>query len=116
MPDDTQRQTFEERKARIAARHARLARGSTARVLPDGRIEARAQRRRFAFPWTGLAAALACALIVKTVFLAHFGAEDYAGRVDRLWQGSALDRAGAWVLTPDDLTLTAAAHLEPMLP
>lgn len=59
--------------------------------------------------------AAACFLAFKGLLLASLGAEGYESRIGRLAAGSTVEKAGAWVMSPDPASLWIAETLQRIL-
>lgn len=76
-----------------------------------GRSHYRA-RRRLRLPLMGpVIMVVALVVVLKAAIQVQLGPELYQSKVDRLWQGHALEQIGAVLMQPDPLSLRVAASL-----
>lgn len=69
-------------------------------------------RRRMRLPLMGpVIMVVALVVVIKAAIQVQLGPEIYQSKVDRLWQGTALDQVGAVLMQPDPLSLRVAGHL-----
>lgn len=70
-------------------------------------------RRRMRLPLMGPVLMLVVIVVVlKAAIQAQLGPDLYQAKVDRLWQGSALEQVGAVLMQPDPLSLRVADGLD----
>jgi hypothetical protein len=112
---DAQLRGFTQRLKRIDRAHRRLARGYEPSVLHDGLIVPVPRRRRVRIPFAGLALILIAVLGFKGAAHALLGADTYESRIAALAEGGAVERAGAWIMQADALTLWLSAQLSQVL-
>lgn len=105
-------QQHAKRLTRIEAKRRAISRGAVYSVNHDGLIIARPRRRGMRFPLRGLFFAIASLLMFKVALLSSLGASIYSDRVAELAEGSAFERAGAWVMAADPLTSWAAIQVK----
>lgn len=103
-------QQLEKRLTRIEAKRKALSRGVIYSVNQDGLIIARPRRRGLRRPFHLLFMALAAVIGFKAVLYASLGAVTYNDRIAELAEGSIVERAGAWVMTADQLTVWLATE------
>jgi hypothetical protein len=106
---------FDKRVKQISRRHEKMANGVVRRVNPDGLIVARPRAYRPRFPLKGLLVLLAIGFLFKGFLFAYLGESGYAERVATLQAGTAMERAGAWVMQPDPATLAIAGLVQPLI-
>ncbi|MBK5945586.1 hypothetical protein CCR83_03750 [Rhodobacter veldkampii DSM 11550] len=106
---------FEDRLKRIDQIHsaggAFEASGALGRAYFET-VSAKPRRRQWMRP---LALILGGFVLFKGGLLAHLGFETYVGRLAHLQQGSVLERAGAWAMAPDGVTLWLAELFRPLI-
>ncbi len=105
---------FDRRVQRIQKRHRKLASGYVQTVGPDGLIIVK-PRRRIRFPWKGIVMVLLAFFAFKGFLHAELGDAIYAQRVAKLESGTAIERAGAWVMQADPLTQWISAQVRPYM-
>ena len=106
---------FDQRMRRISRRHTELSRGYVTSVNHDGLVVAK-PRRRMGRGTVRMLIVLACALVAFKAFLfAQLGADAYAAKVTALSEGSAVEKAGAWLMTADPVTVALGAQIAPFL-
>lgn len=109
--------TFRERMRRVNRRHEKIyINGARTKIGKDGLITTVPRRRMPTFPLRGLAIIFCAALLYKGVILAWIGPTVYDLRVGELAEGTAVERAGAWVLQADPVTAGIASAIKPILP
>lgn len=96
---------FDQRIKQIERKRDRLAKGSVKGMTSSGLIIERPRRYRPKFPLRAILILLIATFAIKGYFYASIGTNGYAARVAELAQGSTLDRAGAWVLQADPITI-----------
>lgn len=101
-------QQLNKRLTRIEARRRALSKGVIYSVNQDGLIIARPRRRGLRRPIHLLVVALVGVMLFKVVLYATLGASTYVARVAELAEGTMIERAGAWVMHADDLTIWLA--------
>lgn len=102
---------FASKVRKLDRKHARLSRGMTSKILPDGLMVARPRRRQFGVSARGVALMLASFFGFKTALLLTFGEITYTGRVAELASGTAVERAGAWVMQVEPVTAFFASFI-----
>ena len=90
--------------------------GYVTEVGPDGLIVARPVRVRPRLSLRPLIYCLAAFLIFKGLLLAELGSRVYGERVDRLRDGTAVEKVGAWVMQVDPVSRWIASQVAPHLP
>jgi hypothetical protein len=103
--------TFDERLRRLSRKHRKLANGVVHRVGSDGLIRAYPRRRAPRFPLQGIVILVGAAFLFKSFLYASLGAVVYNERVDLLWQGSIVEKGGAWVMQADPATVWLGARI-----
>ncbi|OZB15421.1 MAG: hypothetical protein B7X55_09630 [Rhodobacterales bacterium 34-62-10] len=107
---------FDNRLRRIHKSRVKLARGYVSVVGDDGLIVVKPKRRRMGFHLRALAFVIIGFLGFKVMILAALGQAVYADRVDTLREGSTVERAGAWVMQPDPVSVMLAQKIRTYLP
>ncbi|MDX5402302.1 MAG: hypothetical protein LPK02_09005 [Rhodobacterales bacterium] len=107
---------FDNRLRRIQKSRVKLAKGYVSVVGDDGLIVVKPQRRRAGFHLRALAFVIIGFMGFKILILAALGQGVYEERVDTLREGSTVERAGAWVMQPDPLSVMAAQKIRAYLP
>lgn len=107
---------FQRRLKRIEKDHRSLSSGYVELEERDGLlVPVRRVRARRGFPWRGLFLVLLVFLVFKSTLLAHLGPIRYIETHSRMEQGSAVEKAGAWVLRPDPATVYISEKIAPYL-
>lgn len=96
---------FDRRMRRISKRQSKLSHGYVTKVNPDGLVVAKPQRRSYRGLMRGLVILIAVMMIFKGVLYTQLGAAAYEARVTSLKEGSVVEQSGAWVMTPDPVTV-----------
>ncbi len=102
---------FERRIDRLTKKHQAMARGYSARMRSDGLIEIKPRRAHLRFSPRGLFLFIAAFVVFKAFLLANLGADTYDQRVSRLQEGTAVEKAGAFVMQIDPLSQFVAGHM-----
>lgn len=102
---DRQHREFGSRVKRIDRRHRKLADGYVSSVSTDGLVVAVPRSRRMRVPFAGLALLALGIIGFKGIVHSQLGPTAYEARIDRLAQGSQVEKVGAWVMQADPLTL-----------
>ena len=100
--------SFEKRLRRIVKTHQRLANGVVHRVDENNLITAQPRIYNPRFPLRGLILLMGTAFLFKGYILASLGTTAYSERIADLAQGSLVERAGAWIMQADQVTLAVA--------
>lgn len=95
---------FDRRLKRIVRNHQRMSHGVTHKVSSNGLIVARPRIYNPKFPLKGLVLAVVAMFAFKGFLYANLGAETYDLRVSELASGTAVEKAGAWVMQADPAT------------
>ncbi len=106
---------FDKRLKQIERRHEKMSRGVVRSMNSDGLIVARPRAYRPRFPLKGLIVVLLIGFLFKGFVFAYLGEEAYAERVTSLQSGTAMEKAGAWVMQPDPATLLIANSIGAIL-
>lgn len=96
---------FDTRVKRIDRRHRKMAQGYAATIGRDGLMKAVPQRRRIRVPFAGIALVAVGIIAFKGFVHAQLGPSSYETRVANLSSGTQIEKAGAWVMQADPLTL-----------
>ncbi|MEY8841766.1 hypothetical protein AB9K41_22285 [Cribrihabitans sp. XS_ASV171] len=106
---------FDRRVRRLAKKHNALAGGYRTQMRPDGLIVMKPRRARPGISLRAVIVFVAGFLLFKGVLLASVGLQTYEDRVTRLAQGTTAERAGAWVMQADPVSLRVSEILRPWL-
>lgn len=106
---------FDRRMRRIHRRHSKLSHGYVTSINDDGLVVAKPQRRSSKGALRGVVLILAVTMLFKGFLHAQLGPDAYSERVTRLSEGSAIEKAGAWVMTADPLTLWISAQVSSLV-
>lgn len=99
---------FDRRLKRIVRNHKRLSYGVVHTVNSNGLIVARPRIYNPKFPAKGLLLTVVAMFVFKGFLFANLGSETFNLRVAELAAGSAVEKAGAWVMQADVATVTIA--------
>ncbi|NSY39443.1 hypothetical protein [Leisingera sp. ANG59] len=109
------RDQFQSRLKHINRKHAAMSEGFSAQMRPDGllvlqprRVQSRISARTVLF----FAAAF---LLFKGFLIAALGSASYDERVARLSGGSAVERAGAFLMQAEPASMYIAQKIGPVL-
>ena len=106
---------FDQRVHRLNKKHAKLSRGYRATMRKDGLVVMKPQRVKSAVPAKLLLICLVGLFAFKVFLLTSLGASAYQYRVDNLSQGTAVEKAGAWVMQIDPVSEFLAGHIKGFL-
>ncbi|PWG17898.1 hypothetical protein [Salibaculum griseiflavum] len=107
---------FDKRVDRIVRTHDRIRRnGVVHRVGKDGLIVTRPRVARPRFPLRGVLVVVLLGFAFKGLLWAQIGAAGYNDRVERLRQGTVIEKAGAWLLQEDAVTIWIGQQTRPYL-
>ena len=106
---------FDRRMRRISRRHSKLSQGYVTSVNSDGIVVAKPKRRGNGGTLRGLAILFFVLLLFKAFLFARLGPEAYDARINDLAQGTFVEKAGAWAMTPEPVTTWLAGHLSSLV-
>ena len=106
---------FTRRVRKVEKQHRRLAQGYVTSVNHDGLVVARVRRGGLRFPFRGVLLLAVAFIGFKSFFLAWSGQAAYDQKLALLQQGTIAERAGAWVMQPDFVTMWIADQVKPFL-
>ena len=105
---NTSHNQFSKRIAVIGKKHARMSKGISTHVQPDGLIVARPRKRGPRFPIRGLVSIVVVGFLFKTLLLVQLGAITYQGRIDQMQSGTKMEAIGGWFMQIDPITRSLA--------
>lgn len=105
------RAQFDKRLRRLDRKHRRMANGFSPVVLPDGLISIRPRRRAPQLPFKGILYLILGFIIFKAIAISHYGMPGYVERVELLRAGTVFERAGAWLLQPEQASSWLAVQI-----
>jgi len=103
---------FDKRLGKIVRNHQRMAYGVAHVMGKDGLVSARPRTYNPKFPLKGLLLLIGTAFLFKAYIHAHLGAGDYESRLAPLADGTLIEKAGAWVMQADTVTLMLSSVLK----
>ena len=106
---------FGRRVRKLEKQHRRLAQGYVTSVNHDGLVVARVRRGGFRFPFRGILLLAIAFLGFKSFLYANSGEIGYAERLALMQQGTIAERAGAWVMQPDVVTVWIGDQIKSFL-
>jgi len=106
---------FDERLHLLARKHNAMSHGYVTRMQPDGLIVARPRRRSMRISGRAVFLFLAAFIGFKAFLVANLGPQAYEDRLARLEAGTVVEKAGAFVMQVDPLTMYAAQTIGPIL-
>jgi len=106
---------FSERLRLLARKHNAMSQGYVTRMQPDGLIVARPKRRPLRISGRSVFLFLAAFIAFKAFLVANLGPQTYDDRLARLEAGTFVEKAGAFVMQADPLTMYAAQQIGPIL-
>ena len=99
---------FDKRIKQITRKHDHMTKGSVKRMRADGLIVEQPRRLRMRFPARGLGIAIILVFVVKALLIGSIGLAEYDRHIVPLASGTIWDRAAAWVLQPDAVSVFLA--------
>ena len=109
------KKVFDKRLKNIQRKHDRLAQGSIRTINSDGLIVVKPRMYKPMFPLKGLLAILFIGFLFKGFLFAYLGEDAYVERVVALREGTVMEQAGAWVMSPDPVTVVTAQGINSLL-
>lgn len=106
---------FNQRVQRLAKKHDAMSRGYKTRMRKDGLIVMKPRRSRPGVSLRAIVLFIGALLMFKGFLLANLGPEGYSERVAKLSEGTPVERAGAWVMQPDPVSVFIAEQTGPVL-
>lgn len=106
---------FDDRLRLLTRKHNAMSRGYVTRIQADGLIVARPRRRLPRIPKGAVILFIAGFFAFKGLLLAHLGPQTYDDRLARLEAGTMVEKAGAFVMQADPLTVYIARQIGPIL-
>lgn len=108
-------QQFGKRINNLNHKHKALANGYYTTIRNDGLVVARPRRRDTGLPVKYILAMVVLFVLLKALMLSANGPGTYQIRLNSLSEGTAVERAGAWVLQVDPVTQALANKIGPVL-
>lgn len=102
---------FEKRLENLERKHRELAAGYVARINPDGLITIEPKSKRSGLTARLVALMLLGLVVFKIMVLALVTPVVYQERLDQLMAGTEFEKAAAWIMQIDPLTLRASEYL-----
>ncbi len=115
MAVDINMKDFGKRVKRINKRHRKLANGYVSSVNHDGLIIARVRRSGPSFPWKGIALCFIAFFAFKGFLYSQLGETSFNERVDTLRSGTYIEKAGAYAMSADPVTVWIATQIRTVL-
>lgn len=109
------RDQFQARLKQIRQKHAALSGGYSAKLRPDGLLVVKPRKVQPRISGRTLVFFAAAFLLFKGFLMAVLGFGSYDERVQRLAEGSGIERAGALLMQADPLSVYAAGKIGPLL-
>lgn len=106
---------FDERLRLLSRKHQAMSRGYVTRMQPDGLIVAQPKRRSVRVSARAVFLFLAAFIGFKAFLVANLGPLAYDDRLARLEAGTLVEKAGAFVMQADPLTMYVALKIGPIL-
>lgn len=102
---------FERRMRRISRRHSKLSQGYVTAVNSDGLVVAKPRRRSNRSMLRGLAMVVIVMMLFKAFLHAQIGAAAYQSRIDALAAGTSVEKAGAFFMVADPITVWISSQV-----
>ena len=99
---------FEKRLECLERKHRELAHGYVAKINPDGLITVQPKERQSGLALRLILAVVMAVMLFKSVTLAIVGPSVYETRLQSLLDGIWFEKACAWVMQIDPVTLAIA--------
>jgi len=106
---------FEERLQQLARKHRAMSRGYVTRMQPDGLIIARPKRQPIQISFPVFIFFLAAFIGFKAFLFVGVGPLTYEDRLAHLQLGTMVEKAGAYAMQADPLTVYEATQIGPSL-
>lgn len=111
MAVDINMKDFGKRVKRIDKRHRKMANGYVASVNHDGLIVAKVRRTGPRLPWRGIALCFVAFFVFKGFLLNQLGSITYNERVSSLQAGTFVEKAGAYAMSADPVTVMISEQI-----
>lgn len=115
MAVDLNMKDFGKRVKRINKRNRKLANGYVSSVNHDGLIIAKVRRSGPRFPWKGIALCFVAFFAFKGFLLSQLGETTFNERISNLEAGTTIERAGAYAMSADPVTVWVASQIHTVL-
>jgi hypothetical protein len=109
------RDQFQARLKQINRKHEAMSGGYSANLRPDGLLVVKPRRVQSRISARTAVFFVAAFLLVKGFLMAALGVGSYAERVQALAGGSGIERAGAFIMQADPLSVLVAQKIGPVL-
>ncbi|WP_323779855.1 hypothetical protein [Leisingera sp.] len=109
------RDQFQARLKQINRKHEALSAGYSAKLRPDGLLVVRPHRLRTRGSGRSILLFVAAVLLFKSFLMAALGFGSYDARVQTLAAGSGVERAGAFLMQADPVSVFVARKIGPVL-
>jgi hypothetical protein len=106
---------FDRRLRKLGRKHLAMSHGYTTIIRPDGLIVAEPRRVRVRLPIKGMLLIALAFIGFKGFLLSALGQSTYDDRLSELRAGTIVEKAGAWAMQPDRISIKMAEHLGPIL-
>lgn len=106
---------FGERLRLLERKHSAMSHGYITYIQPDGLIVARPKRRAFRFSGRAVIITVLAFIGFKAFLIANLGPQTYDERVERLQDGTVVEKAGGFVMQADPLSTYVALQVGPIL-
>jgi hypothetical protein len=106
---------FDQRVNNLGRKHNALSRGYVTRMRPDGLIVARPHRKQSRISLKVVFRFLLAFLAFKGFLIASLGPDGYGDRVNKLENGTVVEKAGAFVMQMDPVSNLIAQQIGPIL-
>ena len=110
---EVQFQEFDRRVNAIHHRRKKLAKGYRVAVDRNNLLVAKPTRRGFEFPFVGVMVLAVCLVLIKAILFSSLGEATYSERVAKLKEGTVVEQVGAFVMTPEPLTMWIVGQIQP---
>mgnify|MGYP000214899790 CR=1 FL=1 len=109
------RDQFQSRLKQINRKHEAMSGGYSAKLRPDGLLVVKPRRVQSRISGRSVLFFAAAFLLFKGFLMAALGFGSYDERVRTLAQGSGVERAGAFVMQADPVSVLIARKIGPVL-
>ncbi len=106
---------FDQRLNLLARKHQAMSRGYVTRMQSNGLIIAQPKRRATHVPRRAVILFLLAFFCFKAFLVANLGPQTYDDRLARLQSGTYVEKAGAFVMQADPVTVYLAGQIGPVL-
>lgn len=107
---------FQNRLRHLERKHHKtMTRGYSTKMRPDGLIVVKPNRAKSRISGRSILLFVAAFILFKGFLIANIGEVGYQDRIDRLKDGTSVEKAGAWVMQIEPASTWVAQKIGPVL-